>query len=265
MRSLLEEVSLLPGVGAWFTGRAAGNLSHRRPHLPARLARSRSEVSRAMGIRPDALHTMRQVHGSTVATVDASTPWGAELPGVDALVTAQPGRALAVQVADCVPLLIASTEGPVAAVHAGRRGVQSGVVEAVLEALDALGAPPETLRAAIGPAIRGCCYELPDELRDVIAARHPQAAAATTWGTPSLDLPAAVTVSLSTAGASVLERGEERFGCTRCDQYGRWFSHRADPRAGRQLGVVVRWSDAASGGVPASAGSSPTAISGGSV
>ncbi len=265
MRGLVEEVSLLPGVGAWFTGRAAGNLSHRRPHLPTRLARSRSEVTRAMGLRPESLHTMRQVHGSTVATVDGSTPWGAELRDVDALVTDQPGRALAVQVADCVPLLIASTEGPVAAVHAGRRGVQSGVVEAALEALDALGAPPETLRAAIGPAIRGCCYELPDAPRDAIASRRPQAAAVTTWGTPSLDLPVAVAASLSAAGASVVERGGDRFGCTHCDQDARWFSHRGDPRAGRQVGVIVRWSDVASGGALASADSSPTAISGGSV
>ncbi|MFN2557742.1 MAG: polyphenol oxidase family protein [Nitriliruptorales bacterium] len=258
-------MSLVPGVGAWFTGRAAGNLSHGRPHRPPRLARSRAEVTRAMGLHPDAIHTMRQVHGAKVAVVDASAPWGAELRGVDALVTAQAGRALAVQVADCVPLLLASTRGPVAAVHAGRRGVQLGVLEAALEALDALGAPPQTLRAAIGPSIRGCCYELPVALRDEVATKRPEAAAVTKWGTPSLDLPAAVVASLTTAGASVLEPGGERFGCTHCDQDARWFSHRADPQAGRQLGIIVRWSDAASRSAAASAASSATAIPGGSV
>ncbi|MDQ3931298.1 MAG: hypothetical protein M3252_00440, partial [Actinomycetota bacterium] len=66
MKSLVEPVALVPGVGAWFTGRAAGNLSHRRPHLPTHLARSRTAVSGAMGLRPEAMHSMRQVHGASV-------------------------------------------------------------------------------------------------------------------------------------------------------------------------------------------------------
>lgn len=265
MTVLVEPVALVPGVGAWFTGRAAGNLSHRRPHLPRHLAVSRSAVTRDMGLHPDALHSMRQVHGAAVAVVDGSTPWGAELRSVDALVTAQPGRALTVQVADCVPLLMASTRGPVAAVHAGRRGVCLGVVEAALETLEALGAPPETLRAVIGPAIRGCCYELPLALRDKVASKHPESAALTSWGTPSLDLPAAVAASLTAAGVAVLEPDGERFGCTRCDRARRWFSHRADPRAGRQLGVIVRWSAPLSSCGPPWSDSSPMAIPGGSV
>lgn len=275
MNKLVEPVALVPGVGAWFTGRAAGNLSHRRPHLPPHLARSRTAVTGAMGLHADAMHSMRQVHGATVGVVDDSTPWGAELRGVDALVTAHSGRALVVQVADCVPLLVASTNGPIAAVHAGRRGVQGGIVEAALEALDACGAPPETLRAMIGPAIRGCCYELPAALRDEVTSERPEAAAMTSWGSPSLDLPAAVAATLLAAGVTVLEPDGERFGCTHCDRTRRWFSHRADPRAGRQLGVIVRWSGtfspappvmgAGSGAVPASDDSSSLAIPGGSV
>ncbi|MDQ3932814.1 MAG: polyphenol oxidase family protein, partial [Actinomycetota bacterium] len=193
------------------------------------------------------------------------TPWGAELRGVDALVTAHTGRALVVQVADCVPLLIASTNGPIAAVHAGRRGVQAGIVEAALEALDTQGAPPETLRAVIGPAIRGCCYELPAAIRAEVASERPEAAAATAAGRPSLDLPAAVAASLAAAGATVLAADEGRFGCTHCDRARRWFSHRADPRAGRQVGVIVRRRDAFSAPVPAVDHSSPPATPGGSV
>lgn len=264
MKRLVEPVALVSGVGAWFTGRAAGNLSHRRPHLPPHLARSRGAVYAAMGLHPDAVHTMRQVHGAAVGVVDVSTPWGAELRGVDALVTTRGGRALAVQVADCVPLLIASTRGPVAAVHAGRRGIRAGVVEAALEALDALGAPPETLRAVIGPAIRGCCYEVPAALREDVATTYAGAAAVTTWGTPSLDLTAAVVETLAAAGSVALEPDGEQFGCTRCDPARRWFSHRADPQAGRQLGVIVRWSSGACGWGPARADSFPVATVGGS-
>lgn len=248
MRPHVDEVALLPGAGAWFTGRArtpggdpaagrAGNLSHRRPHLPTDLARARRVTLGAMGLRPDDLHLMQQVHGATVATVSARTPRGAELRGVDGLVTAETGRALGVQVADCVPLLLASDAGPVAAVHVGRRGLMAGVVAGVLQEMGRAGAPPSSIHAAIGPAIGGCCYEVPADLRAVVSRRHPVAAATTTWGTPSLDIAAAVCARLDAAGVA---RTVGPPGCTRCDADGRWFSHRHDPGAGRQLGVVVR-------------------------
>ncbi len=234
----VDHVRLSDGVDAWFTGVAArpdpavgraGNLSHRRPHVPAVLAADRAAVGAGTGTDPDAWHLMVQVHGADVGVVDATTPSGAELRGVDALVTDQPGRVLAVAAADCVPVLLAS-EGGVAAVHAGRRGAAAGVVGAALAALP--GAP---LAAAVGPAIGGCCYEVPAAMQaEVLAEVHPAAAATTTWGTPSLDLPAAVVAELAGAGVEAVRVG----GCTRCEPG--WFSHRADPAAGRHLGLVVR-------------------------
>lgn len=248
-RVRVDAVDLGEGADGWFTGRAepgrvpdpavgvAGNLSHRRPHEPARLAADREAAATLMSLGPDDLHLMQQVHGADVGIVDATTPRGAEIREVDALVTAGPGRALVVLVADCVPVLLASDRGPVAAAHAGRRGVELGVVPATLAALEDVGAPPHTLTAAIGPAIGGCCYEVPGEMREAIGAGHPAAVAETTWGTPSLDLPRAVERTLADAG---VERIARAGGCTRCDPARRWFSHRADPATGRQAGVVVR-------------------------
>jgi polyphenol oxidase len=243
---LVLPLPLAEGVDAWFTGRdrtrqdppvgRAGNLSHRRPHRPADLARDRAAATAQMGIDVDALHLMRQCHGADVGVVDASTPRGAELDAVDALVTAEPDRPLGVAVADCVPVLLAG-DRTVAAAHAGRLGVASDVVAATLEVMAGLGDPPDRIRAAIGPAIGGCCYEVPGDLRDELAVDHPAAVATTTWGTPSLDLPAAVETRLDDLGVA----GHQRVGgCTRCDPEQRWFSHRADPDTGRQLGVVVR-------------------------
>ncbi|MBW3619337.1 MAG: polyphenol oxidase family protein [Actinobacteria bacterium] len=244
----MHAVELGPAVAGWFTGRpaqdgaapsvgAAGNLSHRRPHEPSRLAADRRAAFAEMGLEPSAVVWMQQVHGAEVAVVDDDTPEGAELRGVDALVTASVGRPLAVQVADCVPVLLASSTGVVAAAHAGRRGVELGIVPATLAAMAALGAAPDTVRAALGPAIGGCCYEVPSELREDVSDDHPVASGTTSWGTPSLDLPAAVVALLSAAGVASVER---LGGCTRCDPDGRWFSHRADPDTGRQVGVVVR-------------------------
>lgn len=246
MSVLVESVDLGPGVGAWFTGRdpqapappvgRAGNLSHRRPHQPGRLAADRIEALERMGLQPGQLHLMRQVHGAKVGVVAPSAPPGLELDGVDALVTAVTDRPLAVQVADCLPVLLA---GPRAAavVHAGRKGVAADVTGAAVRRLADLGQPVEGLRAVIGPAIGGCCYEVPEAMRDELGARHPAAVAETTWGTPSLDLPAAVDARLRALGVAEVARFG---GCTRCDPDERWFSHRGDPGAGRQLGVVVR-------------------------
>jgi hypothetical protein len=94
----------------------------------------------------------------------ASTPPGRELRGVDAAVTALPGRVLAVQSADCVPVLLAGP-GAIGVAHAGRAGVLQGVIPAVVAALRQL-AQPGPLRAVLGPAIGGCCYEVPAELRE---------------------------------------------------------------------------------------------------
>ncbi len=241
----IAAIELHPAVGAWFTGRdlsgrdpavgQAGNLAHRRPHLPAELAAARREVARHIGQPADRWHLMRQVHGTEVALVDARTPVGAELRDVDAAVTLEVDRPLVVQVADCVPVLFA---GPrtIGVAHAGRAGVYLDVVSATVDALTRLGDPPETIRAVIGPAIGGCCYEVPAQLQDQVTSRVPVARATTTWGTPSLDLPAAVVAQLTAAGVTDVDTGQT--ACTHGDH--RWFSHRRDPTSGRQVGIVVR-------------------------
>lgn len=234
----LEPAPLREGVEAWFTGRAnrpdpavgqAGNLSHRRPHVPSVLVADRAAVGAATDTDWTAWHLMQQVHGADVAVVGADTPRGAELRGVDVLVTGEQDRVLAVGAADCVPLLLASDRA-VAAAHVGRPGLAAGAVDAALDAL-----PGDGVVAVVGPAIGGCCYEVPAEMRDEVTTRsHPAAASSTTWGTPSLDIPAAVLAQLADRGVDARRVG----GCTRCGDG--WFSHRADPAAGRHLGLVVR-------------------------
>lgn len=247
-----HQVDLGTGATGWFTGRGPrrnvpergaidrrfgthlGNLSHYRPHRPDELAASRAAVGRAVGVDPSRWHLMRQVHSASVAVIDDRVGEGAVSLDVDALVTAQPGRVLGVSVADCVPVLVAGVH-TCAAIHAGRRGVELSVVAAAVETAVRLGERPETLVAAIGPAIEGCCYEVPERLRDLVAEQVPAAAAMTTWGTASLDLVAAVRSQLADAGVSRVTRTGT---CTRCTPG--WFSHRANPNSGRQFGLVLR-------------------------
>jgi hypothetical protein len=183
---------------------------------------------------------MQQVHGPDVAVVDVADRGrgsGAHADGVsvvDALVTFDCDVALAVLVADCVPVVVSDPRRAVAVIHAGRGGVMTGVVPATLEAM----APPAPDRvvAIIGPAIGGCCYEVPSALVEQVAADVPAARSVTTWGTAALDLPAAVDAQLRASGVVDVRRVG---GCTRCDGQ-RWFSHRRAPGRGRQAGTVVR-------------------------
>ncbi len=251
MSTVIEEAPLGHDARGWFTGRdpqaperpfaAGGNLSHHRPHRPADLASDRAHVGRLTGTEPSTWHFMQQVHGPEVGTIHSRTPAGAQLRDVDALVTTEADRPLLVQVADCVPILLAA-DGAVGAVHAGRRGVVLGIIDAAIAALERLGVATERIVAAIGPAIGGCCYELPIDERDRSLASLPDevataATATTDWGSPSLDLGAAAVAQLTAAGATVGSRVE---ACTWCDPDDRWFSHRADPTAGRQVGMVLR-------------------------
>jgi polyphenol oxidase len=112
---------------------------------------NRARVAGAMGVEPDRLVTVHQVHSPDVLVI---TEPPATPPRVDALVTATPGLALAVLSADCQPVLFAdAAAGVVAAAHAGWRGALDGVLEATLDAMERLGAERGRTVAVIGPAI----------------------------------------------------------------------------------------------------------------
>lgn len=221
-----------------FTDVADGNISLAVGD-PDRGARER--LADAVGARPGDLVFMQQVHGGDAAVVGAGERGrglGAHHDGmdaVDALVTHDPDVGLVVQVADCVPVILADPRASVAAVHAGRAGVVANVVGAALAAM--APASPERVEALIGPAIGGCCYEVEEDLATAVAATVPAARATTTWGTPALDLASAVAAQLRAAGVTAIARYG---GCTRCAPGARWFSHRREPGRGRQAGVVIR-------------------------
>jgi YfiH family protein len=143
---------------------------------------------------------MRQVHGSEIIRVHSAGPAGEG----DALITSYPELPLAVRTADCVPLVVHS-DAAVAVVHAGWRGLAAGVVERTVEALSADGDRPR--RAAIGPAIGPCCYEVGSEVVAALGGRS----ATTSWGTPSVDLWAETERRL--AGVTVWRADL----CTRCE------------------------------------------------
>jgi YfiH family protein len=170
---------------------------------------------------PDAWASVRQVHGATVLEADR--------PGLvgeaDAIFTRREGLPLVIRTADCVPVILES-DGAVAVVHAGWRGIIAGVIESAVAALRDAGEAPR--RGAIGPAIGPCCYEVGPE----VAGKLAPYTSTTTWGTTSVDLRAAVRERLDGIDLWTLE------DCTMCR--GGYHSHRRDRSAGRQVSLAWR-------------------------
>ena len=218
---------ILPGVSAAFTDNGAGNLALHVGDDPVLVRRRRAELEASIGVASSSLQFMNQVHGADVAVMDA----GCAVPTADAMVSR--GLPLAVMVADCIPVLLAggSGDGPVlAAVHAGRPGIENGVVSAAVRHMESLGAAG--IRAWLGPSICGRCYEVPAELQDRVAAAVPATRSTTSWGTPGLDLPAGARSQLEAAGVPVEYTGE----CTL--ETPSLYSYRRNRNTGRFAGLV---------------------------
>lgn len=198
---------------------------------PVAVTENRVRVANAIGVPADRVLYMNQVHGREVAVLDG--PWQGTAPEVDALVTTEPGLALAVLVADCVPVLLADpASGVIGAAHAGRAGLIVGIVPAVVAAMRDAGA--REIEARVGPAVCGKCYEVPAKLQAQVVSGVPEAEAMTRRGTPAIDVPAGVVAQLTVAGVKV-KRWES---CTlESDEY---FSHRGRRPTGRFAGLVWR-------------------------
>lgn len=203
---------------------------------PGAVRANRELAAVSLGLKPDRVVWMNQVHGADAAVVDE--PWGDRpVPEVDALVTGRRGLALAVLTADCVPVLLADPVAHVvAAAHAGRPGLVAGVVPAAVRAMTGLGADPARIVVRTGPAVCGRCYEVPEAMRAEVAAVEPAAYATTSRGTPAVDVSAGVHAQLARLGVHAREQSPV---CTL--ESADHFSYRRDRTTGRLAGYV--WLD----------------------
>ena len=185
-------------------------------------------IARALFDLPHVVY-MDQVHGSEVAIITKSNK--DQTPTVDALVTKERGIALAVLVADCVPLLMHDRElGVIAAVHVGRRGLGNGVVARAVMAMKSIGAV--SIRANMGPAICGDCYEVPVDMQSEISSYAPAARSVTDTGSPGLDIRDGVAWQLEQMDIqSIIDPM-----CTRRSQL--HYSFRRDGLTGRTAGFI---------------------------
>ena len=139
---------------------------------PAAVAENRARVAAAMGVAPERLLTLHQIHSAAAIRVEA--PLEGARPQGDALVTAAPDLAIGALSADCAPILMADPEaGVVAAVHAGWPGAFEDVPGAAVEAMVAEGAERARIRAVVGPCISQRAYEVGPEFFERFADDDP--------------------------------------------------------------------------------------------
>jgi polyphenol oxidase len=237
---VLTAVALAPFATNFFTTRA---LSFRGPSA----VDDYRSLRKALDVQDQSLVTVKQVHGRTVLVVgDAASHSGrattADQPEADAIVATDPARALAVRVADCVPVLVADRHRrAVAAVHAGWRGTCAGVVAETIQAIEELGVAASDLVAAVGPSIGPCCYQVDDRVRTAFLGMTPDAAGWFTEDGPGhwrLDLWQAAVDQLESAGLAPEAISVARL-CTK-DHLDTFFSYRAEGSGTGRIIAAIR-------------------------
>jgi YfiH family protein len=218
------------------------NLSVNVGDDPHRVIENMRRVAAAAGVEPEQLRTAAQVHSDRVLEVPQADPQdgiGTYQEEADALWTSRFGIAVAVRIADCVPILLVDPRlKRVAAVHSGWRGTEKQVVARAVDTLAAEGSNPADLLAAIGPSIRGCCYRVSPELAARFTRLFGKEVVRSNGSAEHLDLAVAIRRSLHSRGVPS-EHIELLPSCTSCDAK-HFFSHRREGgRTGRQMAFAV--------------------------
>ena len=177
-----------------------------------------------------------QVHGVDSVELPAAPPPQRVAGRGDVIVASGSEPALAVWAADCAPVVLIGDHGTRVAVHAGWRGLASGVLDVGVDAVHDAG--ERVRQAVLGPVVRPCCYEFDETVAAAVAAGVGAPVAEVTAmidATNRLDVPAAVAAALARRRVRLDVSGP----CTGCDQ--RWFSHRL--RGERERHAVVTWTE----------------------
>ncbi|MCT2539066.1 peptidoglycan editing factor PgeF [Sedimentimonas flavescens] len=205
------------------------NCGHGSSDLTDAVNVNRDRVAAAMGVTPEAMVGVHQIHSADVLSVTG--PLDAPVQA-DALVTATPGVLLTVLTADCQPVLFADRQaGVVGAAHAGWRGALEGVLEATVEAMEALGAERANITAVIGPCISQRAYEVGHDFMENFLVEDPDYGrffSGGPAGKPMFDLPAFGLHRLREAGVGEAEWTRH---CTYSDSE-RFYSYRRTTHVG---------------------------------
>jgi polyphenol oxidase len=234
-------IEKIPGFRHGFSTRAL-NLGYTHWDSPERVAANRKRFLAALNLDQARFATLHQIHSDRIHIIkDVADQWN-QADG-DALATRIENCALAVQTADCLPILIADPQNRVAAVvHSGWRGTLARILQKTIEAMKReFGSDPARLVAAIGPGIRACCFEVGEEVADLFKKEFDGYLAKAVDQRPGkflVDLPKALELQLKRAGINP-ENSHDIGACTRCNP-NEFFSYRAEGQnSGRMMAIIA--------------------------
>lgn len=219
--------------GPW----ASLNLGSGNGDDPERVEANYALLASGLGVDPQRLVRMSQVHGNDVVVIEGPA---AGTPVTDALVTTAADVTLVVRAADCVPVVLAdAAAGVVGVAHAGRSGVVGGVVASAVQVMRRHGATHVT--GWLGPRVCGRCYEVPAGMRADVAAAVPATWSQTSWATPAVDLAAGLRAQLEELGAEVVDVADSVGSSAACTlENDALFSYRRQGTPSGRLGGLVR-------------------------
>ncbi|HEY3133585.1 MAG TPA: polyphenol oxidase family protein [Gemmatimonadaceae bacterium] len=215
------------GIRAFTTTRDAGSFSLSGTDPVNEVMARWTAVQKELSSAAPRLASIRQVHGDRVLVHTGGWEGWLRAGEADGHIASERGIALAVGVADCVPVFIAHPSGIVALLHSGWRGTAARITPKAIDLFERYEYPASDLAVHLGPAICGRCYEVSAEVREQLTGQP-------TTRPGHVDLRSLVAEQASAAG---VRRITVSSSCTRCDN-DRFFSHRAGD-AGRQIAVIV--------------------------
>jgi YfiH family protein len=214
-------------ISAFTTTRAAGSFgTHSQEPVREVTARWDHLRSWLCGAAPR-FATASQVHGTRVVEHDGAWEGWLRVPDADGHFALRRGTAMAVTIADCVPIFMAHPEGAVALLHSGWRGTAARIIDRALAAFSRQGSSAADVHVHLGPAICGACYEVSADVASALTGQP-------VVGPQRIDLRALIAEHAHDAGVTHITTSR---WCTRCDN-DRFFSHRAGD-IGRQLSIIV--------------------------
>jgi YfiH family protein len=207
--------------------------------LTGRNSENRRRFLNALQLGDAHLITLRQVHSNRVHIIKDICPQR-NLPEGDAVATRLDNVALSVQVADCMPVLIADpVRKAVAAVHSGWRGTLLEILPQTIREMEKVfSSDPSTLIIAVGPGIRSCCFEVGQEVADRFEESYPGCCSRIDQsGKYHLDLGQILDTQMNLAGV-LREHRHDMAACTRCNPYEFYSYRREGQAAGRMLAII---------------------------
>lgn len=253
MISLTTKIKDIPWISHGFFTRRGGasegifgslNAGYGSSDNKDHVTRNRETIASELGVSPDRILALHQIHSNTVITVEQA--WSRDaLPKADALVTNKPGYAIGILTADCIPALFADKKKKIiGAAHAGWKGAIGGILEKTIAAMTALGSDPADIVCAIGPCIRAGSYEVSEGFQNPFieqdAANHSFFTPAVRTGHLMFDLPGYARSRLVLTGiGEVIDTAEDTL-----PQEDVFFSYRRsclrkEPDYGRQISAIM--------------------------